>query len=80
MNAVWLFPIIGAVFGGLTILFTMVGASTAPQEAAGYAMACALAIVPYVFARAMHMLHAPKLSEEINKVIKAIENGPKQED
>ena len=48
----WSITLIGALLGGLIVLFTMVSSKSAPQEAAGYAMACALAVVPYVFTRA----------------------------
>jgi hypothetical protein len=52
---VYTLPLLGALAAALVILLTMGGATTAPQEAAGYAMACALAVVPYVFARAVDL-------------------------
>ncbi len=39
--------LIGGVFGGLSILMTFVAADSAPQEAAGAALAAALAVIPY---------------------------------
>lgn len=59
---VYTLPLLGALAATLVILLTMGGATTAPQEAAGYAMACALAVVPYVFARAIDL--ASKDNEE----------------
>lgn len=55
-NLIYVFPLLGSLAGGLIILGTMVRANSAPQEAAGYAMACALCVVPYVFARAIDMM------------------------
>jgi len=50
------------------------------QEATSYAMACALAIVPYVFTRSVGAFSALDAPEErkrdINRLIKAIERGP----
>lgn len=56
MKVVFIFPIIGALLGSLVFIFTMAAAGSAPQEAAGYAMAMALAVIPYVLARAMHAM------------------------
>jgi len=47
----WALSLLGALAGGLFAVVTIPLASGAPQEAAGAAMACALAIVPYVLAR-----------------------------
>ena len=67
----------GSIFGFGVILTTLGAARGAPQEAAGFSMACALAIVPYVLARAVQALNAPNLSDEMQKIVTAIENGPK---
>lgn len=53
MKAIWILPIIGALLGSLVFLLTMGAAGSAPQEAAGYAMSMALAVIPYVMARAI---------------------------
>ena len=45
-----------SVVGGLLGLLTVAVASGAPQEAAGAALACASAVVPYVLARAVDEL------------------------
>ena len=74
MKALWVLTLIGAVFGGLTIVITLGASSSAPQEAAGFAMACALAIVPYVFARAAQGLGATDTKEEVDRIIAAIKN------
>ena len=48
--------LLGAVAGGFTLFATVGAAKGAPQEAAGAAMAVALAIIPYVFARAVQIV------------------------
>jgi hypothetical protein len=48
--------IIGAVLGGLQLFASMATASGAPQQAAGAAIGCAMAIVPHVIARAVDEL------------------------
>ena len=53
-----LFPLLGALLGGLQVINTSLSAESAPQQAAGMAMACAYAVVPYVFARSIEMLTA----------------------
>ena len=52
-QAAWIIAIIGSVFGGLTLLLTFMSADSAPQEAAGAALALGLAAIPYCFARAI---------------------------
>jgi hypothetical protein len=50
----WLGALIGALAGGF-VGYVAIGAATgAPQEAAGAAMGCLIAMVPYVFARSIH--------------------------
>jgi hypothetical protein len=48
-------PVLGSLAATITLLMTMARAQSAPQEAAGFAMACALAIIPYVFARSIDL-------------------------
>lgn len=47
-----------AVVAGLVFVVTMVGAESAPQEAAGAGMALGVAVIPYVFARGLEMFAA----------------------
>ncbi|MBE8596869.1 hypothetical protein [Xenorhabdus sp. BG5] len=57
MKILWLLVIFGSVLGltmGLIPALTM--AESAPQEAAGAAIAVACAVVPYCIARAVSML------------------------
>jgi len=52
----WFGAMVGAGFGGFVAFVTIVSASGPPQEAAGAAMGCVIAIVPYVFARSIQEL------------------------
>jgi hypothetical protein len=52
----WVIAIVGAVFGGLQLFSSMMSATGAPQQAAGAAMGAAMAIIPYVIARAVDEL------------------------
>ena len=49
---VYVLPFLGAILGGMQLLSSLI-ATSAPQQAAGAAMAAALAVIPYVFARAL---------------------------
>ena len=46
----WGLAILGALVGGLSLLMTWATAGSAPQQAAGAAMAAAVAIIPYCLA------------------------------
>jgi hypothetical protein len=47
----WILTILATVAAGLFLFVTFSGANGAPQQAAGAAMAAAMAIIPYVFTR-----------------------------
>jgi hypothetical protein len=55
VNFFFFFPIVGSVIGGLLLLFTVLGSGSAPQQAAGAAMAVGMAVIPYVFARSLQI-------------------------
>jgi len=76
MRFVYVFPLIGAIIAVLITLGTVVMTNSAPQEAAGYAMACAFAVVPYVLARSIHIMYEDSPGKLTEKVIEAIRNGP----
>jgi hypothetical protein len=52
----WIVTILACIIAGSLFIFTITSSKGAPQEAAGAAMACAVAIIPYVFARAVEKL------------------------
>jgi len=69
-NILWILTLLGALGGGLTLLGVTFSANGAPQQAAGAAMAAALAVIPYCLARAFSELGATnteKLLAEINR-------------
>ena len=53
MQVLWMCTIIGAVLGAIVLVLSFVSANGAPQEAAGAAIAVALAVIPYCLARAV---------------------------
>jgi len=55
----WVVPLFGAGIGGLIILWTLVAATSAPQETAGFAMAVAFAVIPYCFILAVEKMDPP---------------------
>jgi formate/nitrite transporter FocA (FNT family) len=63
MVAIWLITILGALFGALLFAQSFTSANGAPQQAAGAAMACAAAVLPYVFARAIEKISQISKSE-----------------
>ncbi len=51
-------PLIGSILGALVLIFGVLGAEGAPQEAAAAAIGIGLAAIPHVFARAISELQA----------------------
>lgn len=73
MKTLWLLPIIGAVLASLVFLLTLAGSSSSPQEAAGYAMAVALAVIPYVLTRCVYAMTETKLDTDVTRIASAVE-------
>jgi hypothetical protein len=59
MRAVWILPLLGSIIAGFQFLDSLLEAKSAPQQAAGAAMAICWAVLPYVFARAAESLSGP---------------------
>ena len=77
MRFFWIVTALSTGLAALITLITMLTSKSAPQEAAGYAWACALAVIPYVFTRALEALGAPEeRKRDLNRLVKAIERGP----
>lgn len=76
VSVLYVLTAISSVLGGFVLLFTMGGSSSAPQQAAGAAVAMSLAVLPYVFARCVQI--RSQLSEsrqrhlEIIRVLKSL--------
>ena len=49
----WIIPIAGVLIGGFILVTGFATANAAPQEAVVAALACACAILPYCFTRAV---------------------------
>jgi hypothetical protein len=75
---IWLLPLLGALAGGFIILATMGLSKGAPQEAAGYAMACAFAVVPYVLARSFAAMSDNDAHIELKRIVNLMEQQQKQ--
>lgn len=76
MRIVFLLPLIGAIIGAPIVMLTIASGGSAPQEAAGYAMACAFAVVPYVLARSIQIMYEDSQVQLTEKIIDAIRTGP----
>jgi hypothetical protein len=80
MKALWLVPIIGALLGSLVFLLTLASATGAPQEAAGHAMAIALAVIPYVLVRAVYFMTETRVEIDTGRIAIAVEKLAERKD
>jgi hypothetical protein len=76
MRIVFLLPIVGSLLATLIVIITTAASLSAPQEAAGYCLACACAVIPYVLARSVAMMSAEKPSDCTNRIIAALTSKP----
>lgn len=74
IRIVYLLPIVGALLGAFVLLTTLSGAQGAPQEAAGAAIACALGLLPYVFARAVHIMYSSSPEAGVDRIVSAVQS------
>lgn len=58
---------LGSVLGGIVLVIGFVTAKGAPQEAAVAALAVALAVLPYVFFRAIQLSAQTKMQREFHE-------------
>lgn len=65
----WVITIISCIIAGMVLLATFTSSNGAPQEAAGAAMAAAIAVIPYVFSRAVTELSESKAEEQNAAII-----------
>jgi hypothetical protein len=63
--------VLATVVAGFQLFNTFVSAESAPQQAAGAAMASAIAIIPYVFSRCWEKL-LDKNEEQNDTIIEAL--------
>lgn len=52
----WVLTLIASVLGGIGLFFIAISPASAPQQAAGAAIAIGVAVIPYVFTRAVEGL------------------------
>jgi len=55
----WVITILGSLLGGGVLVFGVIGAQGAPQEAAAAAIGIGLAVIPYCLARAVAEMGKP---------------------
>lgn len=76
VGLLYVVTLISSAIGGLVLLGGVVGARSAPQEAAGAAMAIALAVIPYVFTRCVQLANDYKeRRESTRKLIDLLEEN-----
>jgi hypothetical protein len=69
MTFCWVITMIGACLGTLVLVLGFASAKGAPQEAASAALAVALAVIPYVFTRAVEGIQREnRESREMEKI------------
>lgn len=63
--------------GVVASLIVVIGLTldSAPQQAAAFALACALVIIPYVFTRAAEAVAYPNAQDALSTLVKAIKHG-----
>lgn len=74
MQFIWILPVLGAALGGYQLLIVHDSAQSAPQQAAGAAMACAYAVVPYVIARSIQAISDAGTAATQTKLLASIAN------
>lgn len=74
MNFLWLVTVLSSTLAALVVAFTTLSSASAPQQAAAYAGACALAIIPYVFSRAVEMMTSKKDAQGTERIVSALDH------
>jgi hypothetical protein len=78
----WIVTILACIIAGFALIATIFDSSGAPQQAAGAAIAAAVAIIPYVFSRAVTELSESKMekqNEQILKLLSGLHKKPEHE-
>ena len=68
----WIITLICSALGGILLFDTFLSADSAPQQAAGAAMAVAIVVIPYVFSRAIAELLGSKGEEQNERIIEIL--------
>lgn len=64
-RGLWFLAACGVAVGGFILVTALLGSNGAPQEAAGAALGCGFAILPYVLARAFDEITRPSAPRSI---------------
>jgi hypothetical protein len=64
----WIVTILSCVIAGIQLFDTLLRSQSAPQQAAGAGLAIAIAVIPYVFSRAVSELSGEKKSKPLTAV------------
>ena len=67
MRFFWVCTLLAACIAALVLVATLVMAKGAPQEASGAAIALCIAVIPYVFTRAVEGMEAAAWRREMLK-------------
>ncbi|MCX7366741.1 MAG: hypothetical protein NTV97_33680 [Alphaproteobacteria bacterium] len=76
MIAMWILTLVAAGFAAMTALGGVVSAKSAPQEAAVAAIALCIAVIPYVFTRALDGIAATTWRKEMLAAAKRASEAP----
>ena len=75
MGFLWIATCISTVFAVLAMAVGFL-ASSAPMQAAAFACACALAVVPYVFTRAVQEIIGKKFDDHLEEIARLLKSRP----
>jgi hypothetical protein len=68
----WAVSLLAAVAGGYELVETTMRATSAPQQAAGAALAVAIAVIPYVFTRCLDAIVASSWRDRVIEHLAAL--------
>lgn len=74
MQILTAFSAFSAFIGGLITLATITSAESAPQQAAGFAFALAVAAIPYILMRSLHISKSVIVQKAILKELERLNN------
>jgi hypothetical protein len=77
MKLLCLIPVFAATLGLLDLIGTMLGSTSAPQQAAGAATSIAIAVIPYVFVRGFVMIREIEQRDEILRLLQQFNDPAK---
>ncbi|MEX1107275.1 MAG: hypothetical protein WEC00_00040 [Dongiaceae bacterium] len=75
----YLIVALAAAAGAFALMDTLVNAESAPQQAAGAAMALAISVIPYVFVRAIDLIVSRRQMNELISIARELKPKPLQD-